>query len=159
MVSDVLEPAAVSLGASAFFLGIIVLPFVGNASEYFSAIHFARRDRMGLALGITVGSTIQIVLLTAPILVLLSYVLRHPMNLIFSNPLELVAIAATAFAVNSVAQDGETTRFEGSTVAGGLCAVGAGVFLLFDLTITLDSLRQNILLYGAQTNAVIRAVD
>lgn len=130
LVSDVLEPTAVSLGASAFFLGIIVLPFVGNASEYFSAIHFARRDRMGLALGIMVGSTTQIVLLTAPILVLLSYVLQHPMNLVFSNPLELVAIAATAFAVNSVAQDGETTWFEGLLLLAVYALLALAFFFL-----------------------------
>ena len=92
---------------------IIVHPTIigamSTAREYSSAINFARRDRMGLALGITVGSTIQTVLLTASILMLPSYVLRHPMKLVFSNPLELVAIAATAFAVNSVAQHSETT--------------------------------------------------
>ncbi len=49
----------------------------------------------------------------APLLVLISYVLGHPMNLVFSNPLELIAVAAAAFAVNSIAQDGETTWFEG----------------------------------------------
>jgi Ca2+:H+ antiporter len=113
LVAGVLETTATTLGLSAFFLGIIVLPLAGNASEYFSAIYFARKNRMGLALGITVGSSIQVVLLTAPLLVLISYWLGHPMNLVFSNPLELIAIAAVAFAVNSIAQDGETTWFEG----------------------------------------------
>lgn len=113
LISGVLETTAVALGSSAFFLGIIVLPFAGNASEYFSAIYFARKDRMGLALGISVGASIQIVLLAAPLLVLISYWLGHPMNLVFSNPLELIAIAAVAFVVNSIAQDGETTWFEG----------------------------------------------
>jgi len=113
LVAGVLETTAMALGSSAFFLGIIVLPFAGNASEYFSAIYFARKNRMGLALGISVGASIQIVLLAAPLLVLISYWLGHPMNLVFSNPLELIAIAAVAFVVNSIAQDGETTWFEG----------------------------------------------
>jgi Ca2+:H+ antiporter len=52
-------------------------------------------------------------LLTTPLLVLASYALRRPMNLVFHNPLELIAIAGAAFAVNSIAQDGETTWFEG----------------------------------------------
>ncbi len=68
---------------------------------------------MGLVMTIAVGSTIQVALLTAPLLVLISYAIGHPMNLVFSNPLELIAIAGVAFAVNSVSQDGETTWFEG----------------------------------------------
>jgi Ca2+:H+ antiporter len=68
---------------------------------------------MGLVMSIAVGSSIQVALLMAPLLVLISYVVGHPMNLVFSNPLELIAIAAAAFAVNSIAQDGQTTWFEG----------------------------------------------
>jgi Ca2+:H+ antiporter len=98
---------------STFFLGIIVLAVVGNAAEYISAVYFARRDQMGLVMTITVGSTIQVALFTAPALVLISYALGTPLDLVFSNPLELIAIAAAAFAVNSIAQDGETTWFEG----------------------------------------------
>jgi Ca2+:H+ antiporter len=113
LVSNTLEQTASSLGLSQFFLGIIVLPIAGNAAEYFSTIYFARKDRMGLVMNIAVGSSIQVALLTAPLLVLISYAIGHPMNLVFSNPLELIAIAAVAFAVNSIAQDGETTWFEG----------------------------------------------
>lgn len=113
LVSGALEETATRLGLTTFFLGIIVLPLVGNAAEYFSAVYFARKDRMGLVMSIAVGSSIQVALLTAPLLVLLSYAMGHPMNLVFSNPLELVAIAGVAFAVNSIAQDGETTWFEG----------------------------------------------
>jgi Ca2+:H+ antiporter len=68
---------------------------------------------MDLALNITVGSTIQIALLVAPILVIVSYFMGRPMNLVFENPLELIAIAGVAFAVNTIAHDGETTWFEG----------------------------------------------
>ncbi|HEX3178263.1 MAG TPA: calcium/proton exchanger [Methylomirabilota bacterium] len=113
LVSNALEGTAARLGLSKFFLGIIVLAVVGNAAEYISAVYFARRDRMGLVMTITVGSTIQIALFTAPALVVISYFLQTPMDLVFSNPLELIAIAAAAFAVNSIAQDGETTWFEG----------------------------------------------
>jgi Ca2+:H+ antiporter len=112
-VSGALEATATTLGISQFFLGIVVLPIVGNAAEYVSVIYFARKDRMGLVMSIAVGSSIQVALLTAPLLVLISYVVGHPMNLVFSNPLELIAIAGVAFAVNSIAQDGETTWFEG----------------------------------------------
>jgi Ca2+:H+ antiporter len=112
-VTGALDMTARQLGLSVFFLGIIVLPFVGNAAEYFAAIYFARQDRMDLVITVCVGSSIQIALLTAPLLVLVSYALGHPMNLVFTNPLELMAIAGSAFAVNSIALDGETTWFEG----------------------------------------------
>jgi len=62
---------------------------------------------------IAVGATIQIALFTAPLLVLVSYALGNPMNLVFDNPLELIAVAGVAFAVNAIAQDGETNWFEG----------------------------------------------
>jgi Ca2+:H+ antiporter len=113
LVSGALEATASTLGLTTFFLGIIVLPIVGNAAEYFSAVYFARKDKMGLVIGIAMGASIQVALLTAPLLVLFSYLLGHPMNLVFSNPLELIALAGVAFAVNSIAQDGESTWFEG----------------------------------------------
>ena len=113
LVSGALETTAHQLGLSTFFLGVTVLAIVGNAAEYVSAIYFARQDRMGLVMTITVGSTIQIALLAAPLLVIISWFMGKPMNLVFSNPIELAAIAAVAFAVNAIAQDGETTWFEG----------------------------------------------
>ncbi len=63
---------------STFFLGIIVLAVVGNAADLIAAVYFARRDRMGLVMTITVGSTIQAALFTAPVLVLVSYFLGSP---------------------------------------------------------------------------------
>ena len=68
---------------------------------------------MGLAVSITVGSTIQISLLVAPVLVIVSALMGHPMNLVFTSPLELIAIGAVVFSVNAIANDGETTWFEG----------------------------------------------
>jgi Ca2+:H+ antiporter len=113
LVSGALEETADALHLTPFFLGIIVLPLVGNAAEYFSAVYFASQDRMGLVMSIAVGASIQMALLTAPVLVLLSYAMGHPMDLVFHNPLELIALAAVAFVVNSIAQDGETNWFEG----------------------------------------------
>ena len=113
LISGALGATAGRLGLSTFFLGVIVLAIVGNAGEYLAAVYFARRDRMGLVMTVTVGSTIQVALFTAPILVLASYFMGSPMDLVFSSPLELIAIAGAAFAVNAIAQDGETTWFEG----------------------------------------------
>lgn len=113
IVAGALEPAAGALGLSTFFLGVIVLAVVGNAAEYVSAVYFARQDRMTLVMGITAGSSIQVALLVAPVLVLVSNAVGRPMNLVFSNPLELIAIAGVAFTVSAIATDGETTWFEG----------------------------------------------
>jgi Ca2+:H+ antiporter len=112
-ISGALESTAAQLHVSTFFLGIIVLAVVGNAAEYFAAIFFARQGRMGLALALTVGSTIQVALLVAPVLVLVSWLMGKPMDIVFDNPLELIAIAGVPFAVNAIAQDGEATWFEG----------------------------------------------
>jgi Ca2+:H+ antiporter len=130
LVSGALEGTAGRLGLSTFFLGIIVLAVVGNAAEYISAVYFARRDQMGLVVTITVGSTIQVALFTAPLLVLISWAIGHPMNLVFANPLELIAIAGSAFAVNSIAQDGETTWFEGVLLLAVYALLGLAFFYL-----------------------------
>jgi Ca2+:H+ antiporter len=113
LLSGSLEGASARLGLSPIFIGVIVLAIAGNVTEYFAAIYFARQNRMGLVVGITLGSTIQIALLLAPLLVLLSPLTGHPMNLVFSTPLELIAIAGSAFAANAISRDGETTWFEG----------------------------------------------
>ena len=113
IVSGALEATAKAIGVSTFFLGVIVLAIIGNVAEYVSSIYFARKGRLGLVATITVGSTIQVALLVAPILVLVSHVAGTPMDLVFDNPLELVAIASVAFVVNAITRDGQATWFEG----------------------------------------------
>jgi Ca2+:H+ antiporter len=130
IVSHALDATAARIGLSTFFLGIIVLGVIGNAAEYISAAYFARRDRMDLALTITVGSSIQVALFTAPVLVLVSHAFAHPMNLVFSNPLELIAIAAAALTVNSIARDGETTWFEGVLLLAVYAVLGIAFYFV-----------------------------
>lgn len=130
LVSGALEATSATLGVTTFFLGVTLLAVVGNAAEYVSAVYFARMNRMDLALNITVGSTIQIALLVAPALVLVSFFMGHPMNLVFGNPLELIAIAGVAFAVNSIAHDGETTWFEGVLLLAVYALLGMAFFLI-----------------------------
>jgi Ca2+:H+ antiporter len=128
LVSGALAATADALGVSTFFLGVVVLAIIGNAAEYLSAVYFARKGQMGLAMTLTVGSTIQVALVVAPVLVLVSWLLGTPMNLVFSNPIELIAIAAVAFAVNAIAQDGETTWFEGLLLVALYCLLGLAFF-------------------------------
>jgi len=118
LVSGALEATATAIGVSTFFLGVVVLAIIGNVAEYVSSIYFARKGQLGLVATITLGSTIQVALLVAPILVLVSYVAGAPMDLVFDNPLELVAIASVALAVNAITRDGEATWFEGVLLLG-----------------------------------------
>ena len=113
ILSGALEATSQTLGLSPFFLGIIVLAVVGNFAEYISGSYFARQGKIGLAINIAVGATIQVALFTAPVLVLISYLIGKPMNLVFGSPLELVAIVAVAITVSTVTRDGEATWFEG----------------------------------------------
>jgi Ca2+:H+ antiporter len=130
LVSGALDATSARIGVTTFFLGITVLAVVGNAAEYVSAVYFARKDRMDLVMGITVGSTIQIALLVAPVLVLVSFFMGTPMDLVFSNPLELIAIAGVAFAVNAIAHDGETTWFEGVLLLAVYVLLGLAFFFV-----------------------------
>lgn len=125
LVSGALEATSGSLGLSKIFLGVIVLALVGTVSDLFAAVWFARDDKMGLVVSICVGSSIQVALVVAPLLVIGSWLLGHPMTLVFANPLELFAIAGTALVVNTIATDGKTSWFEGVLLVG--------VYLLFAL--------------------------
>nr|WP_202630411.1 calcium/proton exchanger [Deinococcus alpinitundrae] len=113
LLSGALDESSTALGLSPFFLGIIVLAVVGNFAEYIAGSYFARQGKIGLAINIAIGATIQVALFTAPLLVIISYLIGKPMNLVFSSPLELVAIVAVALIVTTVTKDGEATWFEG----------------------------------------------
>ncbi len=130
MVSGALEATSKGWHLSTFFLGIIVLAVVGNIPEKASAIYFARQNRMGLVMTITVGSTIQIALLVAPLIVFFSLLTAHPMDLVFSNPLEMLSFAAVALAVNAISQDGETTWFEGVLLLGVYIMLAMAFFFM-----------------------------
>ena len=118
LVSGALEATATSLHLSPLFLGVVVLALAGTSADLFAAILFAHRDKMGLVMDICLGSAIQIALVVAPLLAVVSWFLGHPMTLVFGNPLDLFAIGATALIVNAVAGDGETTWFEGLLLVG-----------------------------------------
>ncbi len=130
LISAALVEAAASLHLSPVFLGVIVLALVGTIADLFSAVWFARQDRMGLVMSICIGSAIQIALVVAPLLVLLSWLIGSPMTLVFRNPLDLFAIAGSAFIVNAIAGDGETTWFEGVLLIGVYLALGIGFFFV-----------------------------
>jgi Ca2+:H+ antiporter len=107
-----LQPALARFGLTELFVGVIVIAIIGNAAEHYSAIAAARRDEMTLAVEIAVGSSAQIALLVAPAVVLYSYVIGHPMTLLF-NALEITAISLSVIATGMVVVDGESNWVEG----------------------------------------------
>ena len=118
LVSARLLETASGLGLSPTFMGVVMLALIGTVADLFAAVAFARADRMDIVLGICVGSAIQIGLVVAPVLVLASWAMGNPMNLVFANPLDLFSIASAAFIVRAVASDGETNWYEGLLLIG-----------------------------------------
>lgn len=112
-----LDPALKGLGMTELFAGVIVVALVGNAAEHYSAVTAAMQDEMTLALEISVGSSAQIALMVAPVLVLLSYAFGTPMSLVF-NAFEISAIGLSVLAVALVSLDGESNWLEGLQLLG-----------------------------------------
>jgi Ca2+:H+ antiporter len=126
LVGSIVE-ASEGIGLSPFFVGLIVVAIVGNAAEHWVAIYFAARDKMDLAVNIAIGSSAQIALFAAPVLVLLSFFVGpFPMALVF-NGLEIGAILLAVLIALHVTQEGESTWFEGVQ----LLAVYAVLALVF----------------------------
>lgn len=108
------EEAAHALGLTQVFIGVIVVAVIGNAAEHSTAILVAVKNKMDLSLNIAIGSSIQIALFVAPILVFVSYFMPHgPMDLRFT-PFEVLAVAISMGVVNLVSQDGESNWLEGA---------------------------------------------
>lgn len=107
-----IEPLVASLGWSELFIGVIFVAIIGNAAEHASAITVAMKNKMDLALQVSIGSATQIAMFVAPALVLVSLLFQEKMSLIFST-FELSAIIFSVFIVNSIVEDGESNWFEG----------------------------------------------
>jgi Ca2+:H+ antiporter len=123
-----LSEASRSIGISEFFVGVILVAIVGNAAEHWVAIVFAKKDKMDLSVNIAIGSSAQIALFAAPLLVLLSFVLGpHPMALVF-NGFELGALLLALVIINHVTSEGESTWFEGFQLLAVYVVLGAVFF-------------------------------
>ncbi|HEY4689381.1 MAG TPA: calcium/proton exchanger [Anaerolineae bacterium] len=107
------KPVTESLGLSEFFLGIILVPIVGNVAEHLVAVQVAVKNKMDLSLSIAVGSSLQIALFVAPVMVILSLVLGNPLKLEF-NSYELSAVLAASVITAFVSLDGESNWLEGA---------------------------------------------
>jgi Ca2+:H+ antiporter len=107
------EHTARALGMTEVFVGVILVAIIGNAAEHSTAVLVARKNHMDLALNIAVGSSIQVALFVAPVLVFVSYAVGRPMNLVFTT-FEVLAVGASVAVLSLVSVDGETNWLEGA---------------------------------------------
>lgn len=117
MLVGSIEPAAHKLGLTQVFVGVILVALVGNAAEHSTAVLMAMKNKMDLALGIAVGSSMQIALLVAPLLVFASYLFGAPLDLIFT-PFEVAAVTMSVLILGFVSMDGESHWMEGVMLVG-----------------------------------------
>lgn len=108
-----LEEATSSLGLSELFTGVILLPIIGNAAEHATAVTVAMKNKMDLSLSVAMGSSLQIALFVAPLLVLIGWIIGQPMDLNF-QPFDLVAVAVAVLITNSISSDGKSNWLEGT---------------------------------------------
>jgi Ca2+:H+ antiporter len=118
-----------SLGVSEFFLGIILVPIIGNVAEHLVSVQLALKNKMDLSVGVATSSSLQIALFVAPLLVFISLLLGHPMQLIF-NRFELLAVLTAVVVSALVSSDGESTWLEGAGLLAVYLILGFGFFLL-----------------------------
>jgi Ca2+:H+ antiporter len=107
------EQVVTGVGITETFLGLIVIPLIGNAAEHATAVVVARKGDTDLALTIALGSSTQVALFVAPVLVLAGVILGQPMNLVFTG-FEIVALGLSSLIVTVIALDGESHWFEGA---------------------------------------------
>jgi Ca2+:H+ antiporter len=113
MLVATVEPAADAFGMSHVFIGVIVVAVIGNAAEHSTSILVAVKNRMDLSVGIAIGSSVQVALFVAPVLVLLSYLIGpQPMDLVFT-PFEVLSVVAAVWVAAQIAGDGRSDWLEG----------------------------------------------
>ena len=126
----VIEPAARELGLSQIFVGVFVIALLGNAAEHASAVTAALKDRMDLSLSIAIGSSVQVALFVAPLLVLISLVAGPTsMDLVFSKSLVL-AIFLSILITGQVAGDGRSDWLKGVQLLAVYLIIGLAFFLI-----------------------------
>jgi Ca2+:H+ antiporter len=124
-----LQPAIEDLGLSELFVGLIVIPIIGNAAEHSSAILFAMRNKVDVTLEIAIGSSTQIALFVAPALVFISLAIDHPMDFVFST-FEVAAVALSTVLVFMISSDGRSNWLEGAQLTGAYVIMAISFFFV-----------------------------
>ena len=122
-----IEPFIDTFGLSAFFVGVVIIPTIGNLAEHLVAVQLAAKDKMEFAMAVTFGSSLQVALFVAPVLVLLGVLIGQPMDLVFT-PLEVAAVAAAVGIASLIAIDGETNWLEGALLILVYAILGISFF-------------------------------
>ena len=123
------EPIVIQFGITEFFLGIILIPIIGNAAEHLVAVTVAIRNKMDLSVEISVSSSLQIALFVAPLLVFISLLMGHPLTLVF-NQFEWLALIAGVMIAALVSFDGESNWLEGAELLAIYLILALAFFLL-----------------------------
>ncbi len=123
-----IDPFIASFGLTAFFVGVVLIPTIGNLAEHLVSIQLAYTNKMEFAMAVTFGSSLQVALFVAPVLVLLGALLgQPPMDLVFT-PLEIAAVAAAVGISALIAIDGETNWLEGALLVLVYAILGVSFF-------------------------------
>ncbi len=122
-----LEESTAQLGLSTLFTGVILLPLVGSAAEYITAVSVALKNKMDLSVSVAVGSSLQISLFVAPVLVLVGWAIGQPMDLNF-NLFELVGVGVAVLITNSISSDGRTNWLEGVLLLAAYAILGLAFY-------------------------------
>jgi len=123
------EPVVESLGITEFFLGVILIPLVGNVAEHLVAVQAAWKNNMDLSLAICFGSSMQIALFVAPLLIFVSLAMGHPLTFLF-NQFELLALVAAVGIAGLISLDGESNWLEGAQLLAVYLIVALAFFFL-----------------------------
>ncbi|MCC6614681.1 MAG: calcium/proton exchanger [Anaerolineae bacterium] len=123
------EPVTEVLGLTEFFLGIIIIPLVGNVAEHLAAVTVAVKNKMELSLSIALGSSQQVALFVAPLLVFISLLFGKRLLLVF-NEFELIALIGASIIAAFIAQDGESNWLEGAMLLAVYLIIGLAFFFL-----------------------------
>jgi Ca2+:H+ antiporter len=123
------EGVTEELGLTEFFIGIIVIPLVGNVAEHLVAVEVAYKNKMELSLAVSLGSSLQIALFVAPVLVFISLLFGDTLLLVFNN-FELIALMGAALVAAFIAQDGESNWLEGAMLLAVYFIIGLAFFYL-----------------------------
>jgi Ca2+:H+ antiporter len=123
------EPVVVSLGISELFLGIIIIPLVGNVAEHIVGVQVAYKNKMELSLAISLGSSMQIALFVAPLLVFISLLFGREMTLFFSL-FEIAGLTLAVFLATLISIDGKSNWLEGAQLLAVYVILGLGFFFL-----------------------------
>jgi Ca2+:H+ antiporter len=129
ILTDAIEPASQLMGLTPTFAGVFLLALVGNVAELFNAVSFARMDKMDLALGVTVGASIQVALLVAPVLVFAGSLVGQPMDLLFTG-YEVVAVGLSVLLARHLISNGKSSWLEGLMLLGVYAMLGIGFYNL-----------------------------